>query len=83
MIGNHDKSLPARSGRQPNTKLPSWEEAPIDEEMTEINSLLNEIEYLKKQGLTAQAITINFTYMYVGANDPNREISHLITEPEI
>ncbi|KAJ1255531.1 hypothetical protein BS78_K192200 [Paspalum vaginatum] len=85
---NHANSLPARSGRQPNSKLGSWEEAPTTEEMAEVEILLNDISDLKDNGLTAHAIIIDFifqniqptkdrvypAYLYVGANDPTREI---------
>jgi hypothetical protein len=55
-------SLLAHLGRQPNVKLPSWEEAPTDQESVEVVALMVEITTLKENGLTTQALVIDFVY---------------------
>lgn len=83
-MGNHKNSLPTCLGRQPNTKLPSWEEAPVDQEYAEVAALMPEIFNLKKDGLTTQVVVIDFVfeniqplknqvylaYLFVRARDP-------------
>ncbi|KAJ1270309.1 hypothetical protein BS78_06G044100 [Paspalum vaginatum] len=75
----------------------SWEEAPTQEKTAEVDILLKEIADLKEKGLTAQAVVIDFVfrsiqplkdqvylaYLYVGASDPTRETSRVITEEEV
>jgi hypothetical protein len=39
-IENHCKSLPPRSGRQPDVRTPSWIESPTSSEITEAKVLL-------------------------------------------
>jgi hypothetical protein len=83
---NHNKSLPARSRRQPDVRTPSWTEVPTDLELAEAWVLLAEISILKNRGLTAKAIVVDFVfqniqplkdrvyraYLYTGVNDPSR-----------
>jgi hypothetical protein len=83
---NHHKSLPARSGRQPDIRTPSWTETPTDSELAEARILLAEISVLENRGLTAEAIVVDFVfkdihplkdrvypaYLYTGVNDPFR-----------
>jgi hypothetical protein len=85
---NHNKSLPARSGRQPDVRTPSWTEVPTDSELAEARVLLAEISTLNNRGLTAEAVIVNFVfksiqplkdrvysaYLYTGVNDPSRVI---------
>ena len=96
-IENHGSSLPSRSGRQPDSKLPSWEEGPTVEEQAEVDTLLEEIANLKERGLTADAVVIDFmyrciqplkdriypAYLYVGASDPTRETARSMTEDDV
>jgi hypothetical protein len=42
-IENHNDSLPAHSGRQPNVRVPSWIEGPTDSDVSEARVLLVEI----------------------------------------
>jgi hypothetical protein len=55
-------SLLAHLGRQPNVRLPSWEEAPTDLEFVEVVALMTEIATLKKNDLTTQVVVIDFVY---------------------
>jgi hypothetical protein len=59
---NHNKSLPARSGRHPNVRVPSWIEAPTNLEVAEARILLAEIASLKDRGLTAEVVVIDFVF---------------------
>jgi hypothetical protein len=47
---------PSATKQTPNTyvTLPSWEEAPTNQESTKVVALMIEIASLKKNGLTAQ-----------------------------
>jgi hypothetical protein len=47
---NHGKSLPPRSGRQPDVRAPSWTESPTDLEIAEARVLLAEVGLLKERG---------------------------------
>jgi hypothetical protein len=81
---NHNKSLPARSGRYPDVQTPSWTEVPTDLELAESRMLLAEICALKDRGLTAETVVVDFVlkniqslkdrvypaYLYTGVNDP-------------
>jgi hypothetical protein len=83
---NHNKSLSARSRRQPNIRTPSWTEVPTDSKLPESRVLLAEICALKDRGLTAEAVVVvvDFVfkniqslkdriypaYLYSGVNDP-------------
>jgi hypothetical protein len=83
---NHGKSLPPRSGRQPDVRAPSWIESPTDLEITEARVLLAEICLLKERGLTAEAVVADFVfkniqplkdraypaYLYSGVTDSTR-----------
>jgi hypothetical protein len=83
IVENHGKSLPPRSGRQPDVRTPSWIESPTDLEITEAKALLAEICLLKERGLTVEAVVADFvfkniqplkdraypTYLYSGVTD--------------
>jgi hypothetical protein len=83
IVENHGKSLPPRSGRQPDVRTPSWIESPTTLEITEARVLLDEIHLLKERGLTAKAVVADFVfkniqplkdraypaYLYSGATD--------------
>jgi hypothetical protein len=85
-VENHCKSLPPRSGRQPDVRTPSWVESPTPSEVTEAKVLLAEIYLLKDRGLTAEVVVANFVfkniqplkdraypaYLYSGINDSTR-----------
>jgi hypothetical protein len=49
IVENHGKSLPPRSGRQPDVRTPSWIESPTALEVTEGRVLLAEICLLKER----------------------------------
>jgi hypothetical protein len=82
-VENHGKSLPPRSGRQPDVRAPSWTESPTDLEIAEARVLLAEVGLLKERGLTAEAVVADFvfkniqplkdraypTYLYSGVTD--------------
>jgi hypothetical protein len=86
IVENHGKSLPPRSGRQPDVRAPSWTESPTDLEITEAKVLLAEIGLLKERGLTAEAVVADFVfkniqplkdraypaYLYTGVTDSTR-----------
>jgi hypothetical protein len=59
---NHNKSLPARSERQPDVRTPSWTEVPTDSELAESRVLLADICVLKDRGLTAEAVVVDFVF---------------------
>jgi hypothetical protein len=59
---NHYKSLPPRSGRQPDVRTPSWVESPTPLEITEAKVLLVEVCLLKDKGLTAEAVVADFVF---------------------
>jgi hypothetical protein len=83
---NHNKSLPPRSGRQPDVRTPSWVEYPTYSEAAEAKVLLTEICSLKDRGLTAEIVVADFVfkniqplkdriylaYLYTGINDSTR-----------
>jgi hypothetical protein len=83
IVENHCKSLPPRSGRQPDVRTPSWVESPTSSEITEAKVLLTEVFLLKNRGLTAEAVVADFVfkniqplkdraypaYLYSGIND--------------
>jgi hypothetical protein len=62
IVENHGKSLPPRSGRQPDVHAPSWIESPTDLEITEAKVLLAEICLLKERGLTAKAVVADYVF---------------------
>jgi hypothetical protein len=94
---NHKKSLPARSGRQPDVRTPSWTEVPTDLDLVEARVLLAEISVLKNRGLTVEAVIVNFvfkniqplkdrvypTYLYTGVNDPSRVADKRISKEDV
>jgi hypothetical protein len=59
---NHNNSLPARSGRQPDIQTPNWTEVPTDLELAESRVLLAEICVLKDKGLTVEAVVVDFIF---------------------
>jgi hypothetical protein len=83
---NHCKSLPPRSGRQPDVRTPSWVESPTPSKVTEAKVLLAEVCLLKDRGLTAKLVVADFVfkniqplkdraypaYLYIGVNDSTR-----------
>jgi hypothetical protein len=62
IVENHYKSLPRRSGRQPDVRTPSWVESPTPSEITEAKVLLVEVCLLKDRGLTAEAVVADFVF---------------------
>jgi hypothetical protein len=86
IMENHGKSLPPRSGRQPDVRTLSWVESPTALEVTEARVLLAEICLLKERGLTAEAVVADFVfkniqplkdraypaYLYSGITDSTR-----------
>jgi hypothetical protein len=78
---------PPRSGRQPDVRVPSWIESPIDLEITEAKVLLAEICLSNERGLTAEAVVADFVfkniqplkdraypaYLYSGVTDSTRD----------
>jgi hypothetical protein len=62
IMENHYKSLPPRSGRQPDVRTPSWVESPTPLEITEAKVLLVEVCLLKDKGLTAEAVVADFVF---------------------
>jgi hypothetical protein len=86
IVENHGKSLPPRSGRQPDVRTPSWVESPTALEVTKAMVLLAEICLLKERGMTAEAVVADFVfknirplkdraylaYLYSGITDSTR-----------
>jgi hypothetical protein len=62
IVENHGKSLPPRSGRQPDVRTPSWIESPTALGVTKARVLLAEIFLLKERGLTAEAVVADFVF---------------------
>jgi hypothetical protein len=62
IVENHGKSLPPRSGRQPDVRTLSWVESPTALEVMEARVLLAEICLLKERGLTAEAAVADFVF---------------------
>jgi hypothetical protein len=62
IVENHCKSLPPRSGRQPDVRTPRWIESLTPSEITEAKVLLAEICLLKDRGLTAKAVVPDFIF---------------------
>jgi hypothetical protein len=59
-LENLNSSLPPRSRRQHDMRVPNWIEGPTDLEPTEFTTLLAELAGLKDRGLTAQVVVIDF-----------------------
>jgi hypothetical protein len=86
IVENHWKSLPPRSGRQPDVRTPSWVESSTPSEVTEAKVLLAEVCLLKDRGLIAEVVVADFVfkniqplkdraypaYLYSGVNDSTR-----------
>jgi hypothetical protein len=86
IVENHGKSLPPRSGRQPDVRTLSWTESPTDQEVAEAGALLAEVGLLKERGFTAEAVVADFVfkniqplkdraclaYLYRGLADPTQ-----------
>jgi hypothetical protein len=96
-VENHCKSLPPRSGRQPDVRTPSWVESPTPSAVTEAKVLLAEICSLKDRGLTAEAVIADFifkniqplkdraypTYLYSGINDSTQVTNKIIPTEDL
>jgi hypothetical protein len=94
---NHCKSLPPRSGRQPDVRAPSWIESPTSSEITEAKVLLVVVCLLKDRGLTAEAMVADFifkniqplkdraypAYLYSGVNDSTRVTNRKIPTEDL
>jgi hypothetical protein len=97
IVENHGKSLPPRSGRQPDVRTPSWVESPTALEVTEARVLLAEICLLKERGLTAEAMVADFVfkniqplkdraypaYLYSGITDSTRVTNRKIPTEDL
>lgn len=76
---------------------PQWRSEVPEEDMGQVRALLDRIDQLKKSGLTAVAIAIDFVhhsiqplkdrvypaYHYSGINDPTRETDRRVGREEI
>jgi hypothetical protein len=97
IVENHGKSLPPRSGRQPDVHTPSWIESPTALEVTEAKVLLAEVCLLKERGLTAEAVVADFVfkniqplkgraymaYLYSGVTDSTRVTNRRIPAKDL
>jgi hypothetical protein len=97
IMENHCKSLPPRSGRQPDVRTPSWIESPTSSEITEAKVLLAKICSLKDEGLTAEVVVDDFVfkniqplkdrvypaYLYNGVNDSTRVTNRRIPTEDL
>jgi hypothetical protein len=97
IVENHYKSLPPRSGRQPDVCTPSWVESPTPSEVTEAKVLLVEVCLLKDRGLTAEVVVADFVfkniqplkdraypaYLYSGINDSTRVTNRRIPTEDL
>jgi hypothetical protein len=97
IVENQGKSLPPRSGRQPDVRTPSWIESPTALEVTEARVLLAEIYLLKERGLTAEAVVADFifkniqslkdraypAYLYSGVTDSTRVTNRRISVEDL
>jgi hypothetical protein len=59
---NHCKSLPPRSGSQPDVRTPSWVESLTPSETIEAKVLLAEVCLLKDRGLIVEAVAADFVF---------------------
>jgi hypothetical protein len=94
---NHNKSLPPRSGRQPDVRTPSWVESPTYSEVAKAKVLLAEICLLKDRGLTVEAVVADFVfkniqplkdrvypaYLYTSVNDSTRVTNRKIPNEDL
>jgi hypothetical protein len=97
IVENHGKSLPPRSGRQPDVRTPSWVESPTVLEVTEARVLLAKICLLKERGLTVEAVVADFVfkniqplkdraypaYLYSGITDSTRVTNRKISTKDL
>jgi hypothetical protein len=97
IVENHGKSLPPRSGRQPNVCTPSWVESPTFSEITEAKVLLAEICLLKDRGLTSEVVVADFVfkdiqplkdrlypaYLYTSINDSTQVTNRQIPNEDL
>jgi hypothetical protein len=97
IVENHGKSLPSRSGRQPEVRTPSWIESPTALEVIEARVLLAEICLLKERGLTTEAVVADFifkniqplkdraylAYLYSGVTDSTRVTNRRIPAEDL
>jgi hypothetical protein len=97
IVENHCKSLPHRSGRQPDVRTPSWIESLIPLEITEAKVLLAEVCLLKDRGLTAEVVVTDFifkniqplkdraypAYLYSGVNDSTHVMNRKIPTEDL
>jgi hypothetical protein len=65
IMENHCKSLPPRSGRQPDVRTPSWVESLTPSEITNAKVLLAQVCLLKDKGLTAEVVVADFVFKNV------------------
>jgi hypothetical protein len=96
IVENHGKSLPTRSGRQLDVRIPSWIESPTALEVTESRVLLAEICLLKERGLIAEVVVADFVfkniqplkdraylaYLYSGVTDSTRVSNRRIPDED-
>jgi hypothetical protein len=94
---NHNKFLPARSGRQPDVWVSSWIEAPTDSMVVEARILLAEVVGLKDTCLITEATIIDFVfkniqplkdrvhpaYLYIGVRYPSRVTNKHMSEENV
>lgn len=59
---NHNYSLPARSRRQPDVRIPNWIEGATNSEEIEARVLIAKIANLKDRGLTIEAVVVDFVF---------------------
>jgi hypothetical protein len=97
IVENHCKSLPPRSGRQPDVRTSSWIEYPTPSEIREAKVLLVKVCLLKDRGLTAEAVVADFVfkniqplkdraypaYLYNGVNDSTRVTNRKIPTKDL
>jgi hypothetical protein len=96
-VENHCKSLPPRSGRQPDVRTSSWIESLTPSEITEARVLLAEVCLLKDRGLTAEVVVVDFifkniqpmkdraypAYLYSGVNDSTQVTNRRIPTEDL
>ena len=73
---NHGKSLPPRSGRQPDVRTPNWVESPTYSEVAKAKVLLAEICSLKDRGLTVEVVVADFVFKNI---QPLKDRVYLLT----
>jgi hypothetical protein len=97
IVENHCKSLPPRSGRQPDVRTPRWVESPTFSEVTKAKVLLAEICLLKDGGMTTEVVVADFVfkniqplkdriypaYLYTGISDSTRVTNRKIPNEDL